>query len=79
MVETERYSTAMLEAPPVASFRLPITLVVYTNHEVVLKMIDVYYIGCCETNLWYTCTTGRFMTSRPIFDAATVLDRFIGF
>jgi hypothetical protein len=58
---------------------MPVSPVVYTNHEVVLKMIDVYYIGCCQTNLWYTCTAGRFRTRRPIFDAATVLDRFVGF
>lgn len=58
---------------------MPIAPVVYINHEMILKMIEVYYTGCCETNLWYTCTAGRIRTRKPIFDAATVLDRFVGF
>jgi hypothetical protein len=69
----------MLEAHPVTSFRLTVSPVLHTNHEVVLKMINVYYTGCSETDLWYTCTAGRFRTRRPIFDAATLLDRFVGF
>jgi Clr5 domain len=47
--------------------------------ELVLKMVEVYYTGCCETDLWYTCTAGRFRTRRPVDDAATVVDRFVGF
>ena len=47
--------------------------------ELVLKMVDVYYTGCCESKLWYTCTAGRFRTRRPVYDAATVVDRFVGF
>ena len=44
--------------------------------ELVLRMVEVYYTGCCERDLWYTCTAGRFRTRRPVFDAATILDRF---
>ena len=47
-------------------------------NELVLKMVAVYYTGCCESNLWYNCTSGRFRTRRPVFDAATVLDGFVG-
>lgn len=47
--------------------------------ELVLKMVEVYYTGCCESDLWYTCTAGRFRTRRPVYDAATVVDRFVGF
>lgn len=47
--------------------------------ELVLRMLKVYYNGCCQTNLWYTCTAGRFRTRRPVIDAARVLDSFVGF
>ena len=50
-----------------------------TSTELLLKMVTVYYAGCRQTGLWYTCTAGRFRTRRPMIDAASILDRFVGF
>ena len=49
------------------------------SNEVILKMIAVYHTGCCESSLWYTCSAGRFMTRRLVYDLASVLDNFVGF
>ena len=71
-VMTNMLSRDLLPSPSIpASFNSP--------NEVVLKMIAVYYTGCCESNLWYTCSAGRFRTRRFVYDSASVLDSFVGF
>lgn len=41
--------------------------------------VGVSIVSVASMDSVTTCTAGNFRTRRPIFDTATILDRFVGF
>lgn len=54
--------TNRLQLDEAPSPQVQFLVIFITASKLMFKVVAICYTGCCKTNLWYTCTAGRFRT-----------------